>query len=153
MRRNLQNLNLTQLRDKPASWAVSAGFMSRLRRIIFSRMCFSMCRQHMCCQIGLELLPAVKVGWKLVLLSYWRNIMNVQYYFIHEIRDVLFAYRVSSRLAASQFGRINNIILSTVEDLRDIAATRNRSLYLAGFPDERKTLRNASHALSAMSAA
>ncbi|HNX27172.1 MAG TPA: hypothetical protein PKK48_07170 [Phycisphaerae bacterium] len=79
--------------------------------------------------------------------------MNVQYFFIHEIRDVLFAYRVSSRLAAAQFGRVNNIILSTLEDLREIAATRNKSLYLAGFPNERRTVQNAANALSAVSAA
>lgn len=152
MRRNLQQVNLKQLRDKAASLAVFAGLKSRLRRSSFFRMCFSMCHCQQCFE-HFDRQAGCVTGEAYLNIVHRRNKMNVQYFFIHEIRDVLFAYRVSSRLAASQFGRINNIILSTLEDLHEMAATRNRTLYLAGFPNENRTLDRVSNALSAVSAA
>ena len=60
--------------------------------------------------------------------------MNAEYYFIHEVRNVLFAHLVSPRLAASQFGRPGSIALSSPEDLQDLAACRNKLLRLPSLP-------------------
>lgn len=63
--------------------------------------------------------------------------MNTDYYFIHEVRNVLFAHLISPRLAASQFGRPGSVALSSPEELQGLAARRRKLLHLSGLPLDR----------------
>ena len=66
--------------------------------------------------------------------------MNADYYFIHEVRNVLFAHLISPRLAASQFARPGSVTLSSPEGLKELATHRRKLLQVTGLPlDRRRT--------------
>ena len=71
--------------------------------------------------------------------------MNTNYYFIHEVRNVLFAHKISSRLAALQFSRPGSVALSSPEELWNLAAHRNKYLHLtdSSVPQYRRRAREA----------
>jgi hypothetical protein len=64
--------------------------------------------------------------------------MNTDYYYIHEMRNVLFARTISRRLAAALFGRHGSIVLASPEDLEGLAARRRKLLYLLSQPPVRR---------------
>ncbi len=65
--------------------------------------------------------------------------MKTNYYFVHEVRNVLFAHPVSPRLA-SQFNRTGSITLASPEELQNLAGRKNKSLHLVGEPSVRPYL-------------
>ena len=58
--------------------------------------------------------------------------MQAQFYFIHEVRNILFARLISPNLAAFLFSRAGRIVLATPADLRDLAARRDKLLHVSG---------------------
>ena len=64
--------------------------------------------------------------------------MNAEFFFIHEFQNVLFAHRVSPRLAALQFGRPGSIALSSPDGLQELANRRRKLLHLTGLPLDRR---------------
>lgn len=59
--------------------------------------------------------------------------MNATYYFIHEVKNVLFAHPISARLA-SQFNRTGSIALAALDDLVAIARYRQKRLHVVNAP-------------------
>ena len=60
--------------------------------------------------------------------------MSTQFYKVSEGRNVLFAQAVSSRLAARRFAGRQVVVLASEEDLRLLAARRNKRLQFSGQP-------------------
>ena len=69
--------------------------------------------------------------------------MNASYYFIHEVRNVLFAHLISPRLAASQFSRPGSVALSSWDDLHELAVRRRKLLHVSGLPLDRRRVQEA----------
>jgi hypothetical protein len=61
--------------------------------------------------------------------------MSTQFYKISESRSVLFARAISPQLAARRFAQRQVVVLaSSHDDLRILAARRNKGLQLSGLP-------------------
>ena len=58
--------------------------------------------------------------------------MTAEYYYIHELQNVLFAHLISPRLAASEFARPGGVALATQEELQLLAQRRKKLLHLTG---------------------
>lgn len=64
--------------------------------------------------------------------------MSAEYYYIHELQNVLFAHLISPRLAASEFARPGGVALASQEELQLLAQRRKKLLHLTGLPPARR---------------
>lgn len=67
--------------------------------------------------------------------------MTAEYYYIHELHNVLFAHPISPRLAASEFARPGGVALASQEELAALAQRRKKLLHLTGLQPARKPSR------------